>query len=228
MNALQSRADLHTHSKHSDRPSEWLLRRIGAPESYVEPLEVYETCRARGMDFVTITDHNRIDGALEIAHLPGTFISAEVTTYFPEDGCKVHCLVYGITPEQFTAIQKVREDIYALRRLLLDRGIIHSVAHPLYGVHGRLSVSHFEKLLLLFNRFEALNGSVSGRTNKVTNAILRGLTARTIDDLAARHGIAPLGAAPWRKSFTAGSDDHSGVYLGEAYTTRWPARPATA
>ena len=27
---------------------------------------------------------------------PGTFLSAEVTTYFPENGCKVHVLVLGI------------------------------------------------------------------------------------------------------------------------------------
>src|SRR5690242_11007196 len=92
-----SRADLHVHSKYSDRPSEWLLRRIGAPESFTEPLEVYRRARARGMAFVTISDHNRIEGALEIAHLPGTFLSNEVTTYFPEDGCKIHCLVSGIT-----------------------------------------------------------------------------------------------------------------------------------
>ena len=101
----QSKADLHVHSKHSDRPSEWFLRRIGAPESFVEPAEIYRRARQRGMDFVTISDHNCIRGALEIADLPGTFISNEVTTYFPEDGCKIHVLVFGIDEEQFRAIQ---------------------------------------------------------------------------------------------------------------------------
>lgn len=37
---------------------------------------------ARGMDFVTITDHDTIDGALEIAHLPGAFVSEEMTAWF--------------------------------------------------------------------------------------------------------------------------------------------------
>lgn len=41
----------------------------------VEPEEVYDLCRQRGMDFVTISDHNCIEGALEIAHLPSTFVS---------------------------------------------------------------------------------------------------------------------------------------------------------
>ncbi len=85
-----SKADLHIHSKHSNRPSEWFLRKIGAPESFVEPRALYENCRARGMDFVTISDHNTIDGALAIADRPNTFISCEITTYFPEDRCKVH------------------------------------------------------------------------------------------------------------------------------------------
>ena len=37
------------------------------------------------MDFVTISDHNTLEGALRIAHLENTFLSVEVTTRFPED-----------------------------------------------------------------------------------------------------------------------------------------------
>ena len=36
--------------KCSDRPSEWFLRRLGTPESYVEPQEVYRNARQKGMD----------------------------------------------------------------------------------------------------------------------------------------------------------------------------------
>ena len=45
---LHSRADLHVHSKYSDRPSEWFLRRIDSPESFVDPQALYRTCRERG------------------------------------------------------------------------------------------------------------------------------------------------------------------------------------
>ena len=45
-----SKADLHVHSKFSNRPSEWFLRRIGAPESFMEPVEVYNAAKAAGMD----------------------------------------------------------------------------------------------------------------------------------------------------------------------------------
>ncbi|MGD8411331.1 MAG: hypothetical protein PVF25_14255, partial [Desulfobacterales bacterium] len=75
------RADLHVHSKYSQRPSQWFLQKIGCPESFTEPLDLYRIARNRGMTLVTITDHNRIDGALEISHLPGTFLSEEVTSY---------------------------------------------------------------------------------------------------------------------------------------------------
>ena len=61
-----AKVDLHVHSKHSNQPSEWYLRRLGAPESFTEPLEIYRRCRARGMDFVTISDHDTIAGAMEI------------------------------------------------------------------------------------------------------------------------------------------------------------------
>ena len=55
---MTARCDLHVHSKHSNRPSEWILRRLGSPESFMEPAEVYRRCKRRGMRFVTISDHD--------------------------------------------------------------------------------------------------------------------------------------------------------------------------
>ena len=88
--------DLHVHSKFSTRPSQWVLQKLNCPESFTEPQRIYEEARRKGMGLVTISDHNRIEGALSIAHLPGTFVSEEITSYFPEDRCKVHVLVYDI------------------------------------------------------------------------------------------------------------------------------------
>ncbi len=214
----QSRADLHVHSKHSNRPSEWFLRRIGAPECYVEPRHIYDRARARGMNFVTISDHNSIAGALEIADLPGTFISDEVTTYFPEDNCKVHVLALDIDEGQFRMIQELRGSIYDLREYLVGEDILHSVAHPLYRVNNRLTIDHIEKLLLLFNRFEAINGARDPRASELVSVVFRSLTPESIEGMAARHGIEPLGPRPWEKRFTGGSDDHSGVYAASAHT----------
>lgn len=219
-----ARADLHVHSKYSDRPSEWFLRRIGAPESFVEPKDIYWRALRQGMQFVTIADHNSIRGALEIADRPNTFLSAELTTYFPEDGCKVHCLVAGITEAQFQALDEARRNIYDLREYVVRENIFHSIAHPLFRVNNQLTVEHVEKLLLLFNTFEGINGARHARAGELVFVIFRNLTAEVMAELADRHGIVPNGRAPWRKCFTGGSDDHSGLYLGHAYTCTGPVR----
>jgi glycosyltransferase involved in cell wall biosynthesis len=212
------KADLHVHSKYSDRPTEWFLRRIGAPECFTEPDALYRTCREKGMDVVTITDHNSIRGALEIAHLPNTFISSELTTYFPEDDCKIHCLVYDITEVQFNELQEARKNIYELRRYLADNHILHSVAHPLFRVNDQLEVAHVEKLLVLFDRFEVLNGSRHPRAGDLTRLVFSTLTGELIGEMAERHGLTPYGETPWVKRFTGGSDDHSGVHVAGAFT----------
>lgn len=213
-----SRVDLHVHSKHSDRPSEWLLRRIGSPECFVEPMHVYRTAMARGLSFVTISDHNKIDGAMEIAHLPNTFISNEVTTYFPENGAKMHILVCGITEAQFRDIQLNRENIYEFRDYCIANDIVYSVAHPLFLVNEKLTVDQFEKLLVMFNRFELINGTRDPRASKIVESILTNITPEMIERLADKHGIQPVGSNPHRKMLTGGSDDHSGLYVGSGHT----------
>jgi glycosyltransferase involved in cell wall biosynthesis/predicted metal-dependent phosphoesterase TrpH len=218
-----SKADLHVHSKHSDRPAEWLLRRAGAPECYTEPAEIYRRARAAGMDFVTIADHNTIQGALAIADLPKTFLSVEITTYFPEDGCKIHCLATGIDEEQFRSIQELRSNIYELHQYFTREGILCAVNHPLYRVNDRLTVEHVERLLVMFKRFEVINGTRDHAGSLVLRAILEHLTPEMIAAMADRHGLEPGDAEPWVKWTTGGSDDHSGVHIGVAYTATPPA-----
>ena len=92
-----SRADLHLHTRHSIRSPEWLLRRLGVPSSVSDPRTLHARLREAGMDFVTFTDDDTIDGCLEVADLPGTFLSESVTASFPEDGVRVSLLVWGIT-----------------------------------------------------------------------------------------------------------------------------------
>jgi len=219
---MTARADLHVHSKYSNRPAEWLLRTLRAPESFTEPLDIYRTCRGRGLDFVTITDHDTIDGALEIAHLPGTFVSCEVTAELPEDRCEVHVLVFGISERQHREIQELRGNLYELRDYLRAEDVACSVAHPLFRVNDRMTLEQFEKLLVLFNRFETLNGMHDRRLNGLARRILTSLSPELIDLLAGRHRIEPWGATPWIKSFTGGTDDHAGLYIGTTWTSTRP------
>ena len=212
------KADLHLHSRHSERAPEWLFRRAGLPDSYSEPVALYEKLRARGMDLVTITDHNRIDGCLEIAARPGVFLSEQVSTRFPDDRCEVHVLVWGITEAQHRELQSARASIFDLQKYLAVQNLAHAVAHPFYRVDDRLSLAHIEKLVLLFQHFEGLNGHRDALLSAVAREILGALTPEKIDELANRHSIAPTHAEPWRKIFTAGSDDHGGMFPASAFT----------
>jgi glycosyltransferase involved in cell wall biosynthesis len=209
--------DLHVHSKYSVRPSQWILQKLGCPECFTEPAEVYRIARQKGMDLVTITDHNTISGSAEIAHLPGTFISEEVTTYFPDDGCKAHVLVYDINDAIHREIQKVRENIFDLVHYLTENGIVHVLAHPLYSVNDRLTMDNFEKYLLLFSTFE-LNGARDDYQNQAIRFIIESLTPKTIERLIDKHRIEPTFDEPWRKGMTGGSDDHSSLNIARCHT----------
>src|SRR3990172_60481 len=58
------KADLHVHSYHSGYSTS--LRLFRSRDSYSDPEEIYRLAKARGMDLVTITDHDSIDGCLEL------------------------------------------------------------------------------------------------------------------------------------------------------------------
>ncbi|WP_462325671.1 glycosyltransferase [Desulfoplanes sp.] len=212
------KADLHVHSKHSSRPSQWLLQKIGCPESFTEPRTIYDRARERRMDLVTITDHNSIAGCLEIAHLPNTFISEEITTYFPEDKCKLHILAYDITEADHLEFQKLRSNVFDLVAYLRAQSIVHALAHPLFAVNERLTVEHVEQCLILFNLFE-LNGCRDQAQNHTIRAILSSLTRDGFYGLVQKHALPPWGKTPWIKGLTAGSDDHSCLNIATMYTS---------
>ena len=211
------KADLHVHSRFSTRPSLWVLQKLGCPESFTAPRHLYQTAKERGMALVTITDHNTIAGALEIAHLPDAFVSEEVTTYFPEDGCKVHVLAYRITEKQHEEVQRVRENIFDLVALLNQERILHAMAHPLCSVNAPLTLDHLEKSLLLFKNFE-LNGARDDRLNQLLIGLLSSLTRKEMERLADKQEIEPPFPEPWSKNVVGGSDDHSSLNIARTHT----------
>jgi len=222
-----SRCDLHIHSKFSARSEDWLFRRFDFPDSCTEPLDVYTQLREHGMDFVTITDHDCIEGCLAIADKPRTFISEQVTTYFPQDPCKVHVLVWGITPAQHQDISVFRSNIFELQKYLAENRIAHAIAHPLYSVNGKLTASHLERLILLFKHFEGINGLRDSLLSDLAGKLLRELTPAKIDDFANRHDLAPSHPEPWKKVLVGGSDDHGGKFFASAFTETPKAKTAT-
>ncbi len=169
------------------------------------------------MDMVTITDHDTIDGGLEIAHLPFVFLSEEITATFPEDGTDVHVVALDINAAQHKEIQRLRGNIYELVDYLRDARIPHFAAHPLSGPNDPFKPEHVQKLILLFTHLEGCNGTREKASSDALCRILSGMTHSDIDEWAARHRIEPCRRDPQR-FLTGGSDDHAGLSAARAYT----------
>ncbi|MBM3264207.1 MAG: glycosyltransferase [candidate division Zixibacteria bacterium] len=228
MAKTRCRADLHVHSHYSDKTRQWFFRKMGAQESYTPPERVYTLAKARGMTFVTITDHDAIEGALEIAHHRDVFVSEEITTHFPNDLSNIHVVALDITEAHHAEITRCRQNIYELVEYLNTQRITHYLAHPMFASGAPITVEKLEKLLLLFKNLEVLNGSRVPRQQDIVVGIARRLTPEWMEQRADRYGIAPVGPAPHRKSFVGGSDDHAGLSVARACTVTPPVTSVKA
>jgi glycosyltransferase involved in cell wall biosynthesis/predicted metal-dependent phosphoesterase TrpH len=191
-----SRADLHVHSTASHISKLGVQRSLQIPECATEPYEVYELAKARGMDFVTITDHDTIDGALSLTHLPDTFISEELTAGFKGEPQAVHVLCYGITPEHHEWLQAHADDVETCAAYLHEHDITAALAHPFYAVAAPLTARHRRRLAELFPIWETRNGSRAKELNLPAFVYIE------------THGGTAIG----------GSDDHAGIDIGRTFT----------
>jgi glycosyltransferase involved in cell wall biosynthesis/predicted metal-dependent phosphoesterase TrpH len=190
------RADLHVHSTASQVSKLGVQRALGLPECATPPHEVYELAKRRGMDFVTITDHDTITGALQLLDRPDAFVSEELTAGFAGEPQQVHVLVYGITPDDHARLHERAGDVEAVAEYLHDREIACALAHPFYAVSAPLAPRHRRRLAELFPTWEVRNGARAAELNLPT--------AVYVDT----HGGTGIG----------GSDDHAGVDVGRTWT----------
>ncbi|HKC21638.1 MAG TPA: hypothetical protein VKB64_03905, partial [Gaiellaceae bacterium] len=221
---MHARCDLHVHSVHSRDSGNFAVRRARVGESYTTPERVYATCIRRGMTFVTISDHNTLDGALRIADRPNTFLSEEVTTRFPEDDVPLHVLVWNLTEEDHRELQELRPSVYALVDFLIARRLPHALAHPLYRMGPPLTMAHIERLMLLFKVWEVRNGARPASSNILAEAFRTACTPRYLAALADRHDLEPrhYGAI----AACAGSDDHGALDIATTWTVAPGDSPA--
>ena len=89
------------------------------------------------MDFVTITDHDTIDGALELADLPDTFVSEELTARFRGEPQAVHVLCLGITQVTTSGCTRTPTTSRHAPSTSTPSGIVSALAHPFYAVGRR-------------------------------------------------------------------------------------------
>jgi glycosyltransferase involved in cell wall biosynthesis/predicted metal-dependent phosphoesterase TrpH len=200
-----TRVDLHCHSTASAVSRLGVQRALGLPECATPPQEVYELAKRRGMNFVTITDHDTIDGALTIADLPDTFISEELTASFHGEPQAVHVLCYGITPDDHEWLQTHSGDVEECAAYLDAAAIVSALAHPFFAVGAPLTSRHRRRLAELFPIWETRNGS----------------RARELNMPAAIYVETQGGIA------IGGSDDHAGIDIGRTFTSAPLAADAT-
>jgi predicted metal-dependent phosphoesterase TrpH len=105
-------------------------------ESYNDPAAVYETLKSRGMDLVTVTDHDSIDAAEQLRRYPDFFLSEEVTCITPSE-TEIHVGVYGIEERHHQELQKRRRDVPALAAYLREQALFYSINHVFSSLTGR-------------------------------------------------------------------------------------------
>jgi predicted metal-dependent phosphoesterase TrpH len=197
------RADLHLHSYHSGYASH--LRFLRARDCYSEPDAIYAVAKSRGMDLVTITDHDSIDGCLEFLdrhpNVPDFFISEEIECRFPDTDLRVHIGAYDVDEETHRKVQPLRGNVFEAAAYLQSRGVFYAFNHPLFFFRGQVPLTEYLRATLDFPAWEVRNGTMLAEHNALAAAI----AGRANADGRA---IAMLG----------GSDSHTLSGIGTTYT----------
>jgi predicted metal-dependent phosphoesterase TrpH len=200
------RCDIHVHSVHSGPVDQPVLRHVGK-DSYSSPRAVYDAARRRGMDLVTLSDHDTIAGALELRDLPGTFLSEEVTLVFdrhdPRDRV-LHLGVLGLEERTHQGIADRRRDPTRLLAYLAEERLPWCVNHLFSPLTGPRETADFSWALRRAPAIETRNGMMPSRTNGFA-----ALEAR-------KRGLGELG----------GSDAHTLPSVARAWTEVPGARSA--
>jgi len=188
------RCDLHVHSYFSGPAQDAGMGAI-CRECYSRPEELYATLKRRGMNLITMTDHDAIEGCEPLRGHADFFVSVEATCRMPS-GTRIHVGVYDITERQHIEIQRRRNDLIALLMYLTEHRLFFCLNHVFSVLTGRRVREDFEWFNEYFPAMETLNGLMAAENNRQAVRLAR----RT------------------RKIALGGSDAHTLASAGTAYT----------
>ena len=144
------RCDLHVHTQ-------WFTRGCTIPvlsgvclECYNEPPALYERLKQRGMDLVTVTDHDSIDAVEELRGYPDFFLSEEVTCTMPS-GTEMHAGVYGIREHDHIELQRRRRDVESLLAYAVENQLFVTVNHLYSSLTGTAHGRRFRRFCARFS-----------------------------------------------------------------------------
>ncbi|WP_439106844.1 glycosyltransferase [Congregibacter sp.] len=215
------RVDLHCHDKNSDKPDELWGRILGLPETWLKTSDLVKCLRRNGSDVVTVTNHNNARSCWDLQEKGEDVLTGcEFTCHFEEFDLYCHVLAYGFSRAQENILNEKREDIFEFLRYAAAQNIPLVLPHPLYfyTTNEKLDIALFEKLAVMFQRFEVLNGQRDLWQSTLTLNWLQSLTPAKVKEYANKHGLNPeeFGVDPDKpKVLTGGSDDHMGLYAGQ-------------
>ncbi|MCG8338827.1 MAG: glycosyltransferase [Proteobacteria bacterium] len=211
--------DLHCHDYNSDVTDELLGRILRFPETWLKTEELIRNLEKNQCNAITITNHNNARSCWEVMEKGRDILAAsEFTCYFAEYNTHLHVLAYGFSPEQEAKLNHYRRNLYHFLTYTVENNIPTILPHPLYMYRAKEQINPeiFEKLLLMFERFEVMNGQRDIWQNLLTWEWLNSITEEKIDTLQKKHGInsANFCKNSLIKHFTGGSDDHMGHFAG--------------
>ena len=215
------RIDFHCHDHNSDVPDELWGRILRLPETWLKTKKLVNLLQKNGSDVVTVTNHNNARSCWDLqAKGIDVLVGSEFTCFFPEYELFIHVLTYGFSKEQELILNKKRQDIYEFLRYTAAEDIPVIMPHPLYFYtrNEKIDLGLFEKLAVMFSRFEVLNGQRDLWQSVLTLNWVQSLTPEKIIRYAERHNLNPSDFAvdPYQpKVLTGGSDDHTGIFAGQ-------------
>lgn len=218
------RIDMHCHDLNSDTPDELWGRILGLPETWLKTSKLVKCLRRNGSDVITVTNHNNARSCWSLLEQGyDVLVGAEFTCFFPEANLYLHVLTYGFTPEQEVVLCAKRQNIYDFLRYAAAHNIPVVLPHPLYFYtrNDKIDLELFEKLAVMFQRFEVLNGQRDLWQSTLTLNWIQSLTPEKIYGYARKHKLDPrdFGVDPeLPKSLAGGSDDHMGIFAGQCGT----------
>ncbi len=215
--------DLHCHDYNSNVPDEIMGRILGVPETWLSTDDLIKTLKNNVCATFTVTNHNNARSCYELREKGFDVLTgAEFSCHVPDYNTGIHVLTYGFTPSQEKRLNKLRSDLYRFLNYTTENDIPTIWAHPLYHYKdkGLPPMDFFEKLVLIFERFEVINGQRDTWQNMLVKKWLESLTPGKIHELGKKQEITPdrYCREPYRKRLSGGSDSHMGIFAGQTGT----------
>jgi predicted metal-dependent phosphoesterase TrpH len=180
-------ADLHVHTNKSFDV---------LPHASLSPAALYEKAKAKGMSFVTFTDHDTIEGHKEVQK-QDLVVGVEIKVLDKRIGHTVHINVYEVDDTQYGILNFLARqgDLATFISFCRSENIPHTLNHPYWCEMGqKIKKNIVEELIQMFPVVELNMARPRADNDKVMEL-----------------------AEKYNKGVVAATDTHTGG-IGEAYT----------